>query len=113
MRGWAPSGAVEFCVHNSLGPPRLDAASLSHLIRLSSLPSSPRAHSQLEVPLLLLWGEKDPWIVSSMGDRLQAIAEARGKAVRRVSLNAGHCPQDEAPDEVNAGLLEFARRLEH
>ena len=67
---------------------------------------------QLEVPLLLLWGEKDPWIVSAMGDRLQSIAEARGKDVRRVSINAGHCPQDEAPEEVNAGLLDFARGLE-
>ena len=28
----------------------------------------------LEVPLLLLWGEQDPWIVSATGDRLQALA---------------------------------------
>ena len=62
----------------------------------------------LQVPLLLLWGEQDPWIVSKLGDKLQACAEGLGKDVRRVSVNAGHCPQDEAPEEVNAALLAFA-----
>ena len=62
----------------------------------------------LQVPLLLLWGEQDPWIVSKLGDKLQVCAEGLGKDVRRVSVNAGHCPQDEAPEEVNAALLAFA-----
>ena len=67
--------------------------------------------AKLEVPLLLLWGERDPWIISALGDRLQACAESLGKDVRRVSVNAGHCPQDENPEEVNAALIEFAREL--
>jgi len=66
---------------------------------------------QLQVPLLLLWGEKDPWVVSAMGDRAQASAEASGVDVRRVSVDAGHCPQDEAPEAVNKGLLDFANEL--
>ena len=68
--------------------------------------------AQLSVPLLLLWGEKDPWVVSALGDRAQACAEAAGVDVRRVSVDAGHCPQDEAPEPVNRGLIEFASRLE-
>ena len=67
--------------------------------------------AQLRVPLLLLWGEKDPWVVSAMGDRAQAAAEASGVDVRRVSVDAGHCPQDEAPEAVNRGLLDFATEL--
>ena len=67
--------------------------------------------AQLRVPLLLLWGEKDPWVVSAMGDRAQAAAEASGVDVRRVSVDAGHCPQDEAPEAVNKGLLDFATEL--
>ena len=47
-----------------------------------------------------------------MGDRYLAVAKALGKDVRRVSVEAGHCPQDEAPEPVNRGLLEFANRLE-
>lgn len=67
--------------------------------------------AQLKVPLLLLWGELDPWIVKATGDRMQAKAEELGVDVRRVSVNAGHCPQDESPEEVNAGLLSFAKQL--
>jgi pimeloyl-ACP methyl ester carboxylesterase len=66
---------------------------------------------QLEIPLLLLWGEEDPWIVSAIGDRTQECAEECGVDVRRVSVRAGHCPQDEAPEPVNAALLEFANEL--
>ena len=60
---------------------------------------------------MLLWGEQDPWVVSAMGDRAQACAEAAGIDVRRVSVAAGHCPHDEAPEAVNEALLEFAREL--
>ena len=69
--------------------------------------------AQLRVPLLLLWGESDPWVVSAMGDRAQAAAIAAGVDVRRVSVDAGHCPQDEAPEAVNAGLLAFAKEVGH
>ena len=34
-----------------------------------------------------------------------------GVDVRRVSIDAGHCPQDEAPEAVNKGLLDFAAEL--
>jgi len=29
----------------------------------------------------------------------------------RVAIAAGHCPMDEAPNEVNAALADFAKRL--
>ena len=63
------------------------------------------------MPLLLLWGERDPWVVSALGDAAQACAEESGVDVRRVSIDAGHCPQDEAPRQVNAGLMAFAAEL--
>ena len=50
-------------------------------------------------------------MVSALGDRAQACAEAAGVDVRRVSVDAGHCPQDEAPEEVNRALLAFAEEL--
>ena len=33
------------------------------------------------------------------------------KIMRRVSVDAGHCPQDEAPEAVNSALVEWMRRL--
>lgn len=56
---------------------------------------------QLHCPLLLLWGEGDPWMK----------ARSRSELFRRAYptltehfLQAGHCPHDEVPDQVN-GLL--------
>ena len=57
----------------------------------------------LECPLLLCWGEKDPWIRSTAADKMQALYPKS----KRVSINAGHCPHDEAPEAVNAAIREF------
>lgn len=53
---------------------------------------------QLTCPLLLLWGESDPWMNSKV----------RGAKFRQhyanlteYYLKAGHCPHDEIPDQVN------------
>ena len=52
----------------------------------------------LYCPLLMLWGEKDPWIN----------AQERGAKFRQhypnlteYYLEAGHCPHDEIPEQVN------------
>jgi pimeloyl-ACP methyl ester carboxylesterase len=57
----------------------------------------------LSMPLLLLWGEKDPWIRPQAADRIQSLYP---RAVR-VSVDAGHCPHDEAPDAVNKAIMNF------
>ncbi len=53
---------------------------------------------QMECPLLMLWGEGDPWIN----------AQERGAKFRQhypnlveYYLEAGHCPHDEVPEQVN------------
>ena len=53
----------------------------------------------LKIPVYLIWGEKDPW---------EPIDEAKSwareyKCIQSldVILNAGHCPHDEKPEEVN------------
>jgi len=59
--------------------------------------------AQLSLPLLLLWGEKDPWIRSPFADRIQSLYPN----AKRISLDAGHCPHDEVPIEVNRALLSW------
>eukprot|EP00667_Euglena_gracilis_P001527 EG_transcript_1528 len=63
---------------------------------LAKLSASPR-------PLLLLWGEKDPWIRPQAGNAIQRLYPR----AERVSLAAGHCPHDEVPALVNDALLEW------
>jgi len=58
-------------------------------------------------PLLLCWGEKDPWIRSAAADKIQALYPK----AQRVSIDAGHCPHDEAYDDVNAAIKDFMESL--
>ena len=58
--------------------------------------------------LLLCWGESDPWIRPAAADQIQALYPAQSQ---RVSIDAGHCPHDEAPDAVNAAIASFMKRI--
>mmetsp|Transcript_29426 Transcript_29426/g.44901 ORF Transcript_29426/g.44901 Transcript_29426/m.44901 type:complete len:354 (+) Transcript_29426:42-1103(+) len=58
---------------------------------------------KMECPLLLCWGEYDPWIRPAAADRVQALY----RNSKRVNIQAGHCPHDEAPEAVNEAIREF------
>lgn len=60
--------------------------------------------AELRVPLLLLWGMQDPWIRPGAADRIQQLYPA----AKRVEVNGGHCPHDEAPEAVNEAIASFA-----
>jgi pimeloyl-ACP methyl ester carboxylesterase len=62
---------------------------------------------QVEAPILLCWGEYDPWIRSEAADKIQKL---KPDAIR-VSIEAGHCPHDEAPEAVNTAIRNFMRQV--
>ena len=76
---------------------------------LLSQESKDKLLSKLKSPLLLLWGNRDPWM-NAPGKRetyrLHTPAETK-----EVILDAGHCPHDEVPDQVNSALLEWIDQL--
>lgn len=55
-------------------------------------------------PLLLIWGEKDPWISARQRSDL---FHQHYHQITEHFLPAGHCPHDERPAEVNRLLLEW------
>ena len=68
---------------------------------------APQLMEQLRVPVDLIWGEQDPW---------EPLPEAQHWAeklpcVRSISVitGAGHCPHDEAPDQVNPVLIQHLK----
>ncbi|MGB5135210.1 MAG: alpha/beta fold hydrolase [Prochlorococcaceae cyanobacterium] len=65
--------------------------------------------AQLTCPLLLLWGIRDPWI--NAAGRRAAFQRHAPAATTEVVLEAGHCPHDEVPEQVNAALLEWLAGL--
>ncbi|KAK4529398.1 hypothetical protein CCYA_CCYA01G0255 [Cyanidiococcus yangmingshanensis] len=62
------------------------------------------------VPVLLVQGILDP--LNDARLRAERIARARPD-IRVVCLDAGHCPHDEMPDEVNMALVDWLRSCEH
>jgi pimeloyl-ACP methyl ester carboxylesterase len=65
--------------------------------------------AELACPLLLVWGIRDPWIHAP--GRRAAFQRHAPAATSEVVLEAGHCPHDEVPDQVNAALLGWLASL--
>ena len=64
--------------------------------------------TQMTCPLLMLWGEGDPWInARQRGDRFRH----HYPQLTEHYLQAGHCPHDEAPDQVNALVRDWITSL--
>ncbi|KAK6924377.1 NmrA-like domain [Dillenia turbinata] len=58
---------------------------------------------QLSCPLLLVWGDLDPWVGPAKANRIKEFYPNTSL----VNLQAGHCPHDEVPELVNTALLEW------
>ncbi len=65
--------------------------------------------AELKAPLLLLWGKLDPWM-NSEGKRA-SFRRYAPTATTEVVLEAGHCPHDEIPEQVNSHLLQWLNSL--
>ncbi|KGG13625.1 MULTISPECIES: alpha/beta fold hydrolase [Prochlorococcus] len=65
--------------------------------------------NDLQAPLLLLWGESDPWLRNAKAkqEKFRLFAKQASLEVREVLLQAGHCPHDEVPELVNQEMLNW------
>lgn len=62
----------------------------------------------VEHPLLVAWGEDDPWTPIDRGRHYERYSDR----VQFVPIpNSGHCPHDERPDIVNALVLDWLATL--
>jgi len=57
----------------------------------------------------LLWGSKDPWMNTPKKRNLYK--KYTPENTTEVILNAGHCPHDEIPEEVNNHLVNWLSSL--
>ena len=65
----------------------------------------------LEKPLLVIWGEKDPWTPVTGAKIYQDLADKNADVEFQIVPNAGHCPHDENPTAVNAQILNWLANL--
>ncbi|KAK2641521.1 hypothetical protein Ddye_023284 [Dipteronia dyeriana] len=62
---------------------------------------------QVECPILIAWGDKDPWEPIELGRAYENFDSVEDFVVLP---NVGHCPQDEAPHLVNPLVQSFVAR---
>ena len=63
---------------------------------------------QMSCPLLLIWGEGDPWMnARTKGEQFREYYPNLSEHF----LNAGHCPHDEVPEQVNSLIRSWVLSL--
>ncbi|MBD1821781.1 alpha/beta fold hydrolase [Cyanobacteria bacterium FACHB-DQ100] len=61
---------------------------------------------KIQVPLLVIWGEADPWTPIAGSKVYQSLVETH--PIEFVSIpDTGHCPHDERPAVVNAAMIQW------
>ncbi|MDF5719549.1 MAG: alpha/beta fold hydrolase [Rhizonema sp. PD37] len=67
-------------------------------------PSVKRLLPTLQIPMLLIWGQKDRWVPPALA---QQFAQYNQNIQLLTLENVGHCPHDESPEEVNKIILDW------
>ena len=79
-------------------------------------PEALLANLEEDCPVLGIWGGADPWLSPDKGKHPATQFYKYMKNPKNFELqildNVGHCPQDEAPREVNQRLIRWLRNLE-
>lgn len=104
-------GAVTDQLVEEIYRPAFDEGAIDVFISVFSTPQGEKVDvllKQLTYPLLLIWGEADPWM---------RVRESSRKfheyypQLTEYFLTAGHCPHDEIPEQVNSHLREWVTSL--
>jgi pimeloyl-ACP methyl ester carboxylesterase len=95
--------------------PSCDVGAQQVFASILTAPPGPKPEDLLpnvSQPLLVLWGEADPWTPISGSRLYQALATEAPDRAKFVSIpNTGHCPHDERPEIVNAEILNWLTDL--
>jgi pimeloyl-ACP methyl ester carboxylesterase len=93
--------------------PACDANAQKVFATILTAPPGPRPSEllpQVQAPLLVVWGEADPWTPVSAGQLFQDWQDRL--PIQFVTIpNTGHCPHDERPEQVNSLITEWLATL--
>ncbi|MBD2137743.1 alpha/beta fold hydrolase [Anabaena sp. FACHB-1237] len=87
--------------------PAFDTGALDVFVSVFSSPKGDTVDvllSKINCPLLLLWGQGDPWMQAQ--ERSKKFHEYYPQ-LTEYFINAGHCPHDEVPEQVNSYLRNW------
>jgi pimeloyl-ACP methyl ester carboxylesterase len=95
--------------------PACDPGAQKVFAAILTAPPGPRPEEllpQVSQPLLVLWGEADPWTPIAGSKMYQTLAQQAPDRVQFRSIpDTGHCPHDERPEVVNAAILEWLQEF--
>jgi pimeloyl-ACP methyl ester carboxylesterase len=96
--------------------PSCDLGAQKVFASILTAPPGPRPEEllpQVTQPLLVIWGEADPWTPIAGSKLYQSLAEKTPEQFQFVSIpKTGHCPHDERPEVVNAAILNWLSKGE-
>lgn len=101
-----------------LHQPALEPGAQKVFASIMTAPPGPRPTDLLPLiqkPLMVIWGESDPWTPIKGADIYRTLSTAvKGQSV--VTFHSipetGHCPHDERPEVVNALLIDWLSKLD-
>jgi pimeloyl-ACP methyl ester carboxylesterase len=79
-------------------------AILKAMLDVQFAPSVKTVLPTLEIPILLIWGQQDRMVPPAFARQFAAY---NPKVQLLILENAGHCPHDECPEEVNQAILAW------
>ena len=97
--------------------PSCDPGAQKVFASILSAPAGPRPSEllpQIKQPLLVLWGENDPWTPiagASIYEELSKTADIDPPVTFHSIPDTGHCPHDERPEIVNAFIKDWLQTL--
>jgi pimeloyl-ACP methyl ester carboxylesterase len=89
--------------------PACDPGAQQVFASILTAPAGPRISEllpQVKCPLLVVWGEADPWTPVSGGDIFQQWGDRLSIQFTTIP-KTGHCPHDERPELVNPLILDW------
>ena len=90
--------------------PSSDSGAQKVFASVLTAPAGPHPASllpKIQQPLLILWGENDPWTPIAGSTLYQERANRDEKTEFYPISQAGHCPHDEKPEMVNSLMLDW------
>lgn len=112
LKAYARPEAVTDELVDLVMAPAADPGAADVFLAFTRYSQGPLPEDLLEIlpcPALLLWGEADPWEPIQLGRELAKFPQVK----QFIPIeNAGHCPQDEAPEQINAILQQWILQQE-
>ncbi|ABG52108.1 alpha/beta hydrolase fold [Trichodesmium erythraeum IMS101] len=94
--------------------PSCDAGAQKVFASILTAPAGPHPSEllpKIKAPLLVIWGEKDPWTPISGAQIYQDLADKSGVIQFEPIPNTGHCAHDERPTIVNSLILDWLAKM--